>query len=109
MALEDRIDFALRPTVDVPAIDVANRVQLPRMAGAPEGDRGSLIEYPSYSKRQDRFAEALVSECFEFMDRSQILRRRGAWNFGSTLRRSSPVKTVSAVIRPLRRPRHRAP
>jgi len=39
----------------------------------------------------------------------EILRKRSPLNLGSDLRRSSPVKRVSGVILPLRRPRHRAP
>ena len=35
--------------------------------------------------------------------------KRGCWNFGSDLRRSSPSKRVSAFIRPESRPRHSAP
>jgi hypothetical protein len=77
-AFKDRVDFAPRPIVDVPAIDVADRIELPWMASAPQRDRRSLIEHPSHRKRQDGFAEALAGELVQFINRSQILME--AWN-----------------------------
>ena len=44
-----------------------------RMSGTPQGDRWTLVEHPTYRKRQDRFTEALSGRLFEFVDRSEIL------------------------------------
>jgi hypothetical protein len=43
------------------------------MSGTPHGDRWTLVEHPTYRKRQDRFNEALSGRLFEFVDRSEIL------------------------------------
>ena len=51
---EDRIDLAAARLIDVPALDLLQRVELLGRRAPPERNRRSLVENPSYGERAAR-------------------------------------------------------
>jgi hypothetical protein len=56
----------------MPAVDLADGIELTGMARAPKRDRRALVENPANRERQYRLAEAVVRQCLELADGGEI-------------------------------------
>jgi hypothetical protein len=88
------------------AKNLVYRLQLAGMARAPQRRRNPLVEHPADRQRLPNRSSARRSSR---RTAARYWPKRGPWNFGSARRRSSPLKVVSARMRPDKSPRHNAP
>ncbi len=61
---EDRIDLAAARLIDVPALDLLQRVELLGRRAPPESNRRSLVENPSYGERAPRHQAREMAEYY---------------------------------------------
>src|SRR6516225_11410629 len=76
----------------MPAADLTDRVELTGIPGAPQRN-WALIEYPAHREREHRFAEPLLRQLFELVNRGQILAETLALEFRINLAQVVAVKS----------------
>jgi len=105
--LENAIDLRLRRCVEPPAAYTVDRLQLTRVACAPQRGRDSLIQHPADRQVDDAPSELLLREFVELLYGRQILRETRLPEF-----RIAAAKVVTFEplrMRPDNSPRHSAP
>ena len=67
--------------VDMPAVDLVDRIELARVPGTPKGNRRALIKNPPECEPQHRLAKALPRQRRQLTDGAKILREAGRLEF----------------------------